>query len=174
MSKSVLSSHSTTDIAADMLENTSHGSEQFKPNTTVAAVVTYQNKFLIVEELEHGNTVYNQPAGHLESNESLVSAIERELKEETGLVLSPQYLSGIYYYYRASLNLYYLRFCFVIELDVQLPTTPEDEEIIACHWLTLAEIKDKSAQLRSPLVIECIEDYLSGKKIPLSHLKSNL
>ena len=36
------------------------------------------------------------------------------------------------------------------------------------------EIKAKSSQLRSPLVLECIDDYLSGKKIPLSHLKSNL
>ena len=66
-----------------------HGSGQFKPNTTVAAVVMYKDKFLLVEELEHGNTVYNQPAGHLESDESLVSAIKRELKEETGLSLSP-------------------------------------------------------------------------------------
>ena len=163
--------HSTTSIQQD--ENP-HGSQQFKPNTTVAAVVTYQNKFLLVEELEHGNTVYNQPAGHLESDENLVTAISRELKEETGLTLQPGYLCGIYYYYRASLNLYYLRFCFVIELDSMLATKPEDDDIIACHWLTLAQVKEKSAQLRSPLVLECIEDYLSGKKIPLSHLKSNL
>jgi phosphatase NudJ len=156
------------------LISTEHGSDQFKPNTTVAAIVTYQDKFLLVEELEHGNTVYNQPAGHLESNESLVSAIERELKEETGLSLSPEYLCGIYYYYRSSINLYYLRFCFVIELESLLPTLPEDDEIIACHWLTLAQIKEKSTNLRSPLVLECIDDYLSGKKIPLSHLKSNL
>jgi len=158
---------------SDSLSNP-HGSEQFKPNTTVAVVVTYQDKFLLVEELEQGKTVYNQPAGHLERNENLVSAIARELEEETGLCLSPDYLCGIYYYYRASIALYYLRFCFVIELDALLPTQPQDEEIIACHWFTLAQIKAKSAQLRSPLVLECIEDYLSGKKIPLSHLKSNL
>ena len=40
------------------------------------------------------------------------------------------------------------------------------------------EIKEKSSQLRSTLVVECIEDYLSnlasGKKISLSSLKSNL
>ncbi len=62
----------------------------------------------------------------------------------------------------------------MIELDSLLSTQPQDEEIIACHWFTLAQIKAKSAHLRSPLVLECIEDYLSGKKIPLSHLKSNL
>lgn len=174
MSKSTLSNDIEIDKTPDNLDINSHGSDQFKPNTTVAVVAVYQNKFLLVEELEHGKTVYNQPAGHLESNESLISAIERELKEETGLTLSPEYLCGIYYYYRAAINLYYLRFCFVIELDAILSTQPEDDDIIACHWFTLAEIKEKSTQLRSPLVLECIEDYLDGKKIPLSHLKSNL
>jgi phosphatase NudJ len=150
-----------------------HGSKQFKPNTTVAVVVAYKDKFLLVEEKEHGKTVYGQPAGHIEPNENLISAAERELQEETGLSYSPNYLCGIYYHYRQSLNLYYLRFCFVIELESQASCQPKDEDIIACHWFTLAEIKAKSAQLRSPLVLECIEDYLSGKKIPLSHLKSN-
>ena len=151
-----------------------HGSEQFKPNTTVAVVVACQNKFLLVEEIEHGKTVYNQPAGHLEADESLIAAAMRELQEETGLNYSPHYLCGIYYHYRQSLQLYYLRFCFVIELESLVLAQPQDEDIIACHWFTLAEIKAKSAQLRSPLVLECIEDYLSGQKIPLSHLKSNL
>lgn len=157
----------------DLLTNP-HGREQFKPNTTVAVVVFCQGKFLLVEEIENGNTVYNQPAGHLEANENLINAAMRELEEETGLTCSVDYLSGIYYYYRQSISLYYLRFCFVIERESFEECQPQDEEIIACHWLTFEEIKAKSSQLRSPLVLECIEDYLSGKKIPLSHLKSNL
>mgnify|MGYP000392104993 CR=1 FL=1 len=164
----------STEITKVTNEKNHHGSEQFKPNTTVAVVVTYQDKFLMVEEIDQGKTVYNQPAGHLEAGESLISAAKRELQEETGLALSPEYLCGIYYYYSDSINLYYLRFCFVIELEALVSCQPQDDEIIACHWLTLAEIKAKSAQLRSPLVLECIEDHLSGKKIPLSQLKSNL
>ncbi|MGB1261309.1 MAG: NUDIX hydrolase [Cognaticolwellia sp.] len=170
--KALITTSAETNDAIE--EKNSHGSEQFKPNTTVAVVVTYQDKFLIVEELDLGKTVYNQPAGHLEAGESLISAAKRELQEETGLVLSPDYLCGIYYYYSDVINLYYLRFCFVIELENHMPCQPQDHEIIACHWLTLAEINAKSAQLRSPLVLECIADYLSGKKIPLSQLKSNL
>ena len=133
MSKSTLSNDIEIDKTPDKLDINSHGSDQFKPNTTVAVVVAYHNKFLLVEELEHGKTVYNQPAGHLESNESLISAIERELKEETGLTLSPEYLCGIYYYYRTAINLYYLRFCFVIELDAILPTQPEDNDLSLIH-----------------------------------------
>ena len=158
--------------------NSEHGVDQFKPNATVAAVVVHQNKFLLVEEIENGKKVFNQPAGHLEANENLIAAIEREVLEETGLALTPDYVSGIYYFHRPEINLYYLRFCFVIELDSFLKGTPQDDEIIDTHRLTFKEIKEKSSQLRSKLVLECIEDYLSiresGKKTSLSSLKSNL
>lgn len=156
------------------VEDNNHGDTQFKPNTTVAAVVHHKGMFLLVEEVDKGKIVFNQPAGHLEKNEDLIDAIKREVLEETGLALSPDYLSGIYYLYRADINLYFLRFCFVIELKEPLVGTPQDDEIITTHWLTLHEIEQKSLQLRSTLVLECIEDYLSGNKIPLSSLKSML
>jgi len=162
----------------DNVTKNDHGDDQFKPNTTVAAVIVHQNKFLLVEEIENGKNVFNQPAGHLEANENLIVAVEREVLEETGLALSPDYVSGIYYFHRPDLNLFFLRFCFVIELDDYLLSKPQDDEIIDTHWLTLEEIKEKSSQLRSAMVLECIEDYLSvqqtGNKIPLSSLKSNL
>lgn len=151
-----------------------HGFSQFKPNTTVAAVIHHQGKYLLVEESENNRLVFNQPAGHLEAGESLITAIEREVLEETGLSLTPDHLCGIYYFHRPDLNLYFLRFCFVIELNQWLKSTPQDSEIIDTHWLSFKQIKEKQLQLRSSMVIECIEDYLAGNKIPLSQLKSNL
>ncbi len=151
-----------------------HGASQFKPNTTVAAIVHCQGKFLLVEELEHNQHVFNQPAGHLESNENLVDAVKRELLEETGLTLQPDYLSGIYYFHRPDLSLYFLRFCFVFEVEQCLDATPQDQEILTTHWLDIEQITKKKDQLRSSMVMECIEDYLKGQKIPLSTLKSNL
>lgn len=153
---------------------TDHGIDQFKPNTTVAAIVYFQDKFLLVEEKEAGKTVFNQPAGHIEAKENLVNAAKRELNEETGLELTPEYLSGIYYFHRPDLSLYFLRFCFVFEATKADECIPEDKEIIACHWLTLEEIKAKKHQLRSPMVLDCIQDYLAGQRISLSTIKSNL
>jgi len=151
-----------------------HGIEQFKPNTTIAAVIHCQGKYLLVEEREHGKTVFNQPAGHLEASENLISAIQREVKEETGLVLTPQYCSGIYYFHRPEINLYFLRFCFVIELEQCPQASPEDDEIIACHWLTYDEIVSRKNQLRSPMVLSCIDDFVKGNNIALDMLKTNL
>ena len=155
-----------------------HGDNQFKPNATVAAVIVCKNKYLLVEELEHGKHVFNQPAGHIEAGENLIAAAEREILEETGLALSPQYLNGIYYFHRPELSLYFMRFCFVIEMDDFAQGLPNDDEILATHWFSYNEVKARTAELRSTMVLECIEDYLAnkkiGQKIPLSTLKSNI
>ena len=158
----------------NIVSSSSHGQNQFKPNTTVAAIIHHQDKFLLVEEYQGNSIVFNQPAGHLEKNESILSALKREVFEETGLDLSPDYLSGIYYFYKPEVDLYFLRFCFVIELNEYTTGKPQDEEIIANHWLTLEQITAKDQQLRSHLVLDCINDYLAGNKIPLTHLKTNL
>ena len=95
-----------------------HGSEQFKPNTTVAIVVACGDKFLLVEEIDHGNTVYNQPAGHLEANESLITAaINESLQKKLGLLLTLTIYVVFIITIDKIIKLYYLRFCFVIELE---------------------------------------------------------
>ncbi|KGJ97215.1 NUDIX hydrolase [Colwellia psychrerythraea] len=169
-----LSSNSKNALGSNEQVKNDHGEKQFKPNTTVAAVIHHQGKFLFVEEIDNNHVVYNQPAGHLEADESLITAIKREVLEETGLALVPDYLCGIYYFHRPDLNLYFLRFCFVIELEQWLKGQPQDNEIIDTHWFSFEQIKLKRHQLRSAMVLECIEDYLAGNKIPLSQLKSNL
>ena len=62
----------------------------FKPHVTVACVVHAAGKFLVVEETINGKALWNQPAGHLEADETLVQAAERELWEETGIRATPQ------------------------------------------------------------------------------------
>ena len=54
------------------------------PHITVACVLKRLDKFLFVRERIEGRTVYNQPAGHLEKNETLIEAAKRETLEETG------------------------------------------------------------------------------------------
>ena len=46
-------------------------------------------------------------------------------------------------------------------------TTELDTGIIAPHWLTLDEIRNLGTRLRSPLVLQCIEDYRNGRRFPL-------
>jgi hypothetical protein len=47
---------------------------------------------------------------------------------------------------------------------------PLDKEIVALHWLTPAELRQKRAMHRSPLVQQCVDDYLAGRNFSLDVL----
>ncbi|CAI0741568.1 NUDIX hydrolase [Serratia quinivorans] len=138
----------------------------FKPHVTVACVVHAAGKFLIVEETINSKALWNQPAGHLESDETLVQAAERELWEETGIRATPQSFLRLHQWIAPD-NTPFLRFCFVIELEQQLPTEPHDSDIDRCLWLSAEEIL-QAANLRSPLVAESIRCYQQPERYPLS------
>ena len=48
----------------------------WKPNVTIASIVELDGKFLMVEEESVSGPVLNQPAGHLEPNESYQTILE--------------------------------------------------------------------------------------------------
>lgn len=139
----------------------------WKPNVTVAAVVERDGKFLLVEEETEFGVRFNQPAGHLECGESLVDAAVREALEETAYDFKPTHLVGIYNWRHPEKDVTYLRFAFGGELRGFHPERKLDDGIIAARWLTLEEARACADRHRSPLILQCIEDSLAGKRYPL-------
>lgn len=139
-------------------------------HVTVATVIEKNGKFLFVEEHTEGvtHTVFNQPAGHVESGETLIQAALRETMEETGYQVEIDALLGIYSYTPPMFpDRTYYRFCFLAR-DIQYHANAQlDTDIIAAVWMTLDELMN-SARARSPLVIKAVQDALSGQKYPLS------
>ena len=135
----------------------------FKPHVTVACVVHAKGKFLIVEETINGKALWNQPAGHLEANETLAQAAERELWEERA---APQHFIRMHQW-QAPDNTPFLRFLFAIELNDTCATEPHDSDIDRCLWLSAEEILN-AKNLRSPLVAESIRSYQQDPRHPLS------
>ncbi|KEY58400.1 NUDIX hydrolase [Serratia sp. DD3] len=142
----------------------------FKPHVTVACVVHAAGKFLIVEETINNKALWNQPAGHLEADETLVQAAERELWEETGIHATPHTFLRMHQWLAPD-GTPFLRFCFVIELDSPCETTPHDDDIDRCLWLTAEQIFSAD-NLRSPLVSESIRCYQQAERYPLSLIAS--
>ena len=145
--------------------------EVWKPNVTVAAVIERDGKFLLVEEETDGGVRFNQPAGHLDPDESLVQACVRETLEETAWHFTPTALLGIYQWPRPQGDVTYLRFAFVGQLGEHETGQALDAGILQALWLTQEEIRAVRERHRSPLVQQCIDDYFAGRRFPLDLVK---
>jgi 8-oxo-dGTP pyrophosphatase MutT (NUDIX family) len=145
------------------------------PDITVAAVTESDGRFLLVEERINRRLVFNQPAGHVEHGETLLQAVVREVREETAWRFEPKALIGVYLWRNPASGRSYLRFAFTGTVADHDATQPLDRGIVRTHWLSRAELLAREPQLRSPLVMRCIEDYLGGTRKPLASVgKLNL
>jgi 8-oxo-dGTP pyrophosphatase MutT (NUDIX family) len=139
-------------------------------DVTVAAVVEREGRFLLVEERVAGNLVLNQPAGHLEQRESLLAAVARETFEETGYRFTPTALVGFYLWRSEAAGTTYFRVAFCGTAEPPVGPVSLDEGIVGALWLSRNQILSRSAQLRSPMVLRCLDDYLAGHRYPLDCL----
>lgn len=146
----------------------------FKPEITVASVIEKDGRFLMVEEeTEHGITL-NQPAGHLEADESLQDAAVRETLEETAYQMVPDGLVGVYllqYTLEKGKKVSFLRFTFSGQA-LSRSDRPLDSDIMRAVWMTYDEILASRHRHRSKLVLQSVEDYLKGQNMPLSMLST--
>ncbi|MFH1494965.1 MAG: NUDIX hydrolase [Pseudomonadota bacterium] len=139
----------------------------WKPNVTVAAVIEQNGKFLLVEEQTDQGLLFNQPAGHWEPGETLEQGVIREAREETAYIFTPQWLQGIYSWRHPRKEITYLRFAFSGQVGSHDPNQALDDGIVRAVWLTVEEIRQSQSRHRSPLVLQCVEDHLTGKRFPL-------
>lgn len=138
-----------------------------KPDVTVAAVTESSGRFLCVEERIKYRLVFNQPAGHVENGETLLEAVIREVREETAWGFVPQSLLGVYLWRNPASNRSTLRFAFTGSVRDHEPSRPLDHGIVGTHWFSPSELKEREPRLRSPLVLRCVHDFLSGRRLPL-------
>jgi len=143
-----------------------------RPRVTVAAVVERDGRFLMVRERSSsGDLVINQPAGHLEVGETLIEAVIRETREETGWKFIPQAFVGVYQWRNPTERKSFVRFAVCGSVTHRNEDPVLDEGIEDVLWLTVDEVSAQSNALRSPLVVRGIRDYLDGERFPLTLMK---
>ncbi|MCK9260492.1 MAG: NUDIX hydrolase [Azoarcus sp.] len=143
----------------------------WKPNVTVAALIERDGRFLMVEEETEDGLRFNQPAGHLEEGESLVQAAIRETLEETAHRFVPEYLVGVYQWPRPQGDITYLRFAFGGQVGEEVPGLKLDDGIVRAVWMSPAEIRETAERHRSPLIVQCVDDWLAGRRYELDLLR---
>ena len=144
------------------------------PHITVASVIEEDKKYLLVEEYVQDLVVLNQPAGHLEENETIVEACAREVLEETAYKVRVDYLIGIYQERERNSPDMWLRFCFKCTVENEIIDRKLDKNIIRKVWLNKDDIVSPRYNLRSNMVLKCINDYESGQRYPNEVIQSSL
>lgn len=142
----------------------------WQPDVTVATVVVRDGRLLCVEERTNGHVVINQPAGHLEPDESLLEAALRETLEETAWDVRLTAFIGAYQWKAPETSRHYLRFAFAAEPVREHPGRSLDTGILRALWMTPEELAAARERHRSPLVWQVVEDFLGGRRQPLSML----
>ena len=146
---------------------------RFKPSVTVAAIIEREGRFLLVEEHTPEGLKLNNPAGHLDPGESPTQGCARETLEETAHHFTPTHLVGVYLSRFERMrdgvkeDITYLRFAYCGDLGLHLPDQPLDHGIERTLWMTEAEIRASESRHRSPLLLQCLDDYLAGQRFPL-------
>ena len=148
----------------------------WRPSVTVAAIMERDGHFLLIEEETSDGIRLNQPAGHLDPLETLEQAVVREVMEETAHEFTPHALVGMYMSrYRSArrgTDVTYLRFTFCGEAG-ERHDKPLDAGIIRTLWMTRDEMAACQERHRSPLMLQCVDDYLAGKRAPLDLLHTH-
>ena len=145
---------------------------RWKPNVTVAAIIEREGRYLLVEENTAEGLRLNNPAGHLDPAESPAQACARETLEETAHLFTPTHLVGVYLSRlrreHTGEDITYLRLAFAGTLGEHQAERTLDQGIVRTVWMSPDEVRASRARHRSPLVLQCIEDHLSGQHHPLN------
>ena len=77
---------------------------------------------------------------------------------------------------QAAEDITYLRFAFCGSLGALQTGRSLDTGIVRTLWLSPDEVRASAARHRSPLVLQCMEDYLRGQRYPMSliHTDANV
>jgi 8-oxo-dGTP pyrophosphatase MutT (NUDIX family) len=142
----------------------------WRPDLAAAAIVQRDDRFLVVEERIRGKLLFNQPAGHVDDGESIVDAVVRETLEETAWHFVPRSLLGIYLWRNPATAHTILRVAIIGDVTGHEPGRALDQPVVAAHWMERDSLLAQPGRLRSPLVMRCIDDYLSGHRHELSAL----
>jgi 8-oxo-dGTP pyrophosphatase MutT (NUDIX family) len=155
--------------------------DRWKPSVTVAAIIERRKgdsrEFLLVEEHTPEGLKLNNPAGHLDPEESPQEGVIREVLEETTCHFTPDRLIGVYLsrFTRPTTgeDVTFLRFAFGGTVGEPDPSRKLDHGIVRTLWMTLPEIVASRERHRSPHVLGSIEDYVRGRRYPLAAITTD-
>ena len=118
---------------------------RFKMIASVYLILIENKKILLLRRYhtgyEDGN--YSLPAGHVENNESITSALRREIKEEISIDLNSKDLQLVHIMHRKEADIR-VDFFFIAKNYYGKPTNTEPEKCDDLHWFSLNDLPNNT------------------------------
>jgi len=124
--------------------------EPYRHSVAVAGVVVREDgKVLVIRRRDNGQ--YQAPGGILERDERIEDGVAREILEETGLRVAPEWLSGIY----KNMGLGVVALVFRARLLGGTPaTTDEAAEVL---WMDRDQVAERMTEAFAIRVIDALD-----------------
>lgn len=141
-------------------------------NIIVSAIVLNKiNQVVFIQEgKQHNRGKWNIPSGRLENGENLIDGIKREVKEETGLEIIVDSISGIYEY-TSFTGAHCIRFNFICKSKNDLFTIDCDE-ILDAKWVSKDSIIINSNFWNPESIKAIFNDFYKNKNYDLNIIRS--
>jgi 8-oxo-dGTP diphosphatase len=124
---------------------------QPKHSVSVAAVITdASGRVLVVQRRDTGR--WEIPGGVLELDESIHAGLCREVHEETGLLVEPQRLTGVY----KNLRLGVVALVFRAQITGGNPQPTAESAVV--EWWTLATVRERMAEVFAVRVLDALAE----------------
>ena len=121
-----------------------------KHSVSVAAtVVNDSGQVLAVRRRDNGQ--WEPPGGVLELDETIEEALIREIREETGLVVAPERLTGIYK------NMRHKIIALVFRCRVVSGTPSTGAETVEARWMGPSEVREHMNEAFAARVLDGLE-----------------
>jgi 8-oxo-dGTP diphosphatase len=118
--------------------------------SVAAAIVAPDGRMLATKRCDTG--AWELPGGVLELDETFTDGVTREVREETGLTVEPERLSGVYKHMNAGIVALVFR-CRVVDGHVS-PTAEADE----IAWLTPGEIRERMTEAFAIRLLDALDN----------------
>lgn len=129
---------------------------QARHSVSVSGVISdHDGRALLVQRRD--NHRWEPPGGVLELGESIQGGLRREVREETGLIVEPVVLTGVYK------NMTRAIVALVFRCIVSGGELATNAEVAAFRWATVAEVPELAAEVYAVRIL----DALTGESGPV-------
>jgi 8-oxo-dGTP pyrophosphatase MutT (NUDIX family) len=126
-----------------------------KKDIGAAGIVLNAEGHVLLVKQSYGKLNWELPGGAAEANESIAVTAQREVKEETGLSVVTQHMTGVYYQPHDDS----IHFVFLCELVPDAPVSQHDSEVTENGYWPLESLPRPI----SDFTVRRIEDALSSQ-----------